>query len=344
MRFFILCILSALALVHCMDYACPKGNSKTKTVTLSPGDSYTFNTNYNDGDTYLPQTKCSVVYKAAKNCKKGIKFSCSSFDLPNMDTKNCRKGDELILGKEAYCGDTTPNPVTLTGKAAKKGLKVMFTSDKKTAGSGAQCTAMCLDGAVTPAPTTTTLASSSVTPQSSMEKKIKEIESTLNNTITYVQSLEKELADKDERLDNMTVRGRWCATRKKWTTEGQITYDKIFFSDTNMDITVTPLNINSGIFVVPATGTWRVNYSIFSIYCLHNFNIVNLYHRGLIVGEMVYNTVADTNCGWSTGGREAFFHAEKSETFYLRTPSAGAVHGKGLNDIMICFEYLNGFS
>merc|ERR1711997_1392350 len=83
------------------DYACPKGRSKMQRVTLSPGDSYTFNTNYDDGDTYGSKTKCSVVYKAAKKCKKGIKFSCSSLDLPNRDTKKCRKGDRLFLGKEA---------------------------------------------------------------------------------------------------------------------------------------------------------------------------------------------------------------------------------------------------
>ena len=45
----------------------------------------------------------------------------------------------------SYCGDKTPNPVILNGNAASMGLKVMFTSDQKTAGSGAQCTAMCLD-------------------------------------------------------------------------------------------------------------------------------------------------------------------------------------------------------
>ena len=33
----------------------------------------------------------------------------------------------------------------------KKGLKVVFTSDKKKSGGGAQCTAQCID----PAPTTT---------------------------------------------------------------------------------------------------------------------------------------------------------------------------------------------
>ena len=37
--------------------------------------------------------------------------------------------------------------MVLEGKAAKKGLKVQFTSDKKDQGSGAQCTATCLDKA-----------------------------------------------------------------------------------------------------------------------------------------------------------------------------------------------------
>ena len=45
----------------------------------------------------------------------------------------------------SYCGDETPSPVALFGNAASTELKVIFTSDKKTAGSGAQCTAMCLD-------------------------------------------------------------------------------------------------------------------------------------------------------------------------------------------------------
>ena len=56
-----------------------------------------------------------------------------------------------------YCGTNGPDPVTLKGKAAKKGLRVMFASDKKIVGDGAECTAVCLDGATvtTEAPTTT---------------------------------------------------------------------------------------------------------------------------------------------------------------------------------------------
>ena len=50
-----------------------------------------------------------------------------------------------------------PDPITLTGKAVKKGLRVMFISDKKTFGDGAQFTAECLEGAATTEAPTTTL-------------------------------------------------------------------------------------------------------------------------------------------------------------------------------------------
>jgi len=155
MRTFLLLSL-VLAIAHCQDYTCPKGKSKPKKIMLSPGDSYTFNTN-NDGDTYFPKTKCAAIYKAHKKCKDGIRFSCDGFDLPNRDANRCRKGDRLILGKKAYCQTNSPDPITLKGKAAKKGLRVMFISDKKSQGDGPVCTAVCLDGAAatTTAPTTT---------------------------------------------------------------------------------------------------------------------------------------------------------------------------------------------
>jgi len=172
MRIFILSLSLVLALVQCEDYSCPKGKSRVKRIVLSPGDSVSYNTNYENGATYYPKTKCPVQFKAHKKCKDGIKFSCSGFDLPNRsgEAKKCKKGDKLILGRTAYCGSEGPDDVTLTGKAARKGLKVLFVSDKKTQGDGAQCTAQCLDGAATTeAPTTTSGSStaSSAAPASS---------------------------------------------------------------------------------------------------------------------------------------------------------------------------------
>ena len=94
-----LLITQIIHFVHTSDYSCPKGKSKTKKIVLSPGDSFSYNTNFDDQ--YYPKTKCPVVYKAAKKCKAGIRFSCDSFDLPNRDSAKCRKGDRLILGKKA---------------------------------------------------------------------------------------------------------------------------------------------------------------------------------------------------------------------------------------------------
>merc|ERR1719150_573894 len=87
------------------------------------------------------------------SCKK-MKFSCSSLDLPNKDKKKCRKGDRLMVGKKVFCLKKKPS-VTVQGKAAKKGLKVMFMTDKKKFGGGAQCTAECIQGVTTTTPSTT---------------------------------------------------------------------------------------------------------------------------------------------------------------------------------------------
>ena len=56
----------------------------------------------------------------------------------------------------SYCGSNIPDDVTLTGTAAKKGLKVTFLSDKKRVGRGAQCVAQCIDGSATTSTTSTT--------------------------------------------------------------------------------------------------------------------------------------------------------------------------------------------
>ena len=50
---------------------------------------------------YFPNTKCPVLYKSSDVCKDGFTFSCSSFDLPNQNSKRCTKGEKLVVGKKA---------------------------------------------------------------------------------------------------------------------------------------------------------------------------------------------------------------------------------------------------
>lgn len=45
----------------------------------------------------------------------------------------------------SFCGGNIPDDTILTGKSARKGLRVHFVSDKENVGSGAQCVARCLD-------------------------------------------------------------------------------------------------------------------------------------------------------------------------------------------------------
>ena len=48
-------------------------------------------------------------------------------------------------------------------------------------------------------------------------------------------------------ITTLGVLGSWCATKNDWSTVGTITYDILTYSDSNnMEITSTPLDINSG--------------------------------------------------------------------------------------------------
>merc|ERR1719328_409339 len=95
------------------------------------------------------------MYKPSKSkktkCKK-LKFSCTTFDLPNKDAKKCRKGDKLRVGKQFFCKSKSPSI------QSTKPIKLMFMSDKKDSSGSATCTIECVGStpAPTPSPPTTT--------------------------------------------------------------------------------------------------------------------------------------------------------------------------------------------
>ena len=134
--------------------------------------------------------KCQVTFKLMSSCKK-MRFSCpsQSMDLPN-NKENCKKGDKLQVGKQRWVESVIPsyhqftlwishilNPKhrhdlhyiepfhscrycqsmnvskEIAGKQGRRGLKVVFTSDKKKSGGGAQCTAQCIDPVSATTPT-----------------------------------------------------------------------------------------------------------------------------------------------------------------------------------------------
>ena len=63
-----------------------------------------------------------------------------------------------------------------------------------------------------------------------------------------LEDIEK-LKEQVERLDRLALRGTWCAYRSgndKITGVGILSYDRLTFSDTNLDINWTPLNTRTG--------------------------------------------------------------------------------------------------
>ena len=60
---------------------------------------------------------------------------------------------------------------------------------------------------------------------------------------------EFQIESLSSQIDSLGARGHWCATRTQddWRTPGTITYERITYSDSNMNISALPLDINTGI-------------------------------------------------------------------------------------------------
>ena len=76
-----------------------------------------------------------------------------------------------------------------------------------------------------------------------IRKLTDDITAVQNDVASMAADVERHSAD----ITSLGVRGYWCATRnEKWNTVGTITYESLTYSDSNLDITSTPLDINSG--------------------------------------------------------------------------------------------------
>ena len=64
-----------------------------------------------------------------------------------------------------------------------------------------------------------------------------------NDVTSMAAGVKRNSAD----ITILGVMGHWCGYKFIWDTVGTITYDSITYSDSNMNIPDTPLNINTGI-------------------------------------------------------------------------------------------------
>ena len=177
----------------------------------------------------------------------------------------------------------------------------------------------------------------------------------VNNVTQDVVNLKASDQKQASQIKSVSIYGKWCGYHNYWTKSNSIiTYQSLKFARTNMEITGTPLNINtgnshecygyldiniclSGVFTVPVSGAWRVTYSMYSR-LESGENRVYVYFNGnqLPESELVF-TETDTGKKRSTGGREVTVAASAGDTIYLKT----AGMEDSYHDIYFCVAFEN---
>lgn len=81
---------------------------------------------------------------------------------------------------------------------------------------------------------------------SSMSEELEQQKTVIESLTSSDRQQQTTIGDNIKRLDSQATRGSWCAYKGKWNTGGTVTYDKLTLSDSNMNITDTPLDIKTG--------------------------------------------------------------------------------------------------
>merc|ERR1711971_140108 len=137
---------------------------------------------------------------------------------------------------------------------------------------------------------------------------------------TKFKSLTSSVQQQAAQIKSVSTYGKWCGFQSGWSTSNSIiTYQSLKFARTNMGITGTPLNINTGVFTVPVAGVWRVTYSLFSRVHSNEDNQVYVYFNGNQLWESVHYTHSSSGTDFHSGGREVTVSAGNGDTIYLKT-------------------------
>ena len=82
-----------------------------------------------------------------------------------------------------------------------------------------------------------------------------DVVSLTDDVVTLASSDQQEIKIEDniQRLDTLSTRGRWCGYQDSWSIDNSIIrynhynrYNRYFFTDTNMNVSMTPLDITTG--------------------------------------------------------------------------------------------------
>ena len=77
-----------------------------------------------------------------------------------------------------------------------------------------------------------------------------DVVSLTDDVVTLMSSDEQQeimIEDNVQRLETLSIRGRWCGYQDDWYPDNSVfSYIRMFFSDSNMNLTETPLDLNTG--------------------------------------------------------------------------------------------------
>jgi len=167
-----------------------------------------------------------------------------------------------------------------------------------------------------------------------LQEDVEENSALITNVIDDVVSLTSSNQQQTMQIESLGARSHWCGYQNLWTSVGTITYNNIFFSDSNMNITADPLDINTGIFTVPVSGAWRLSFSMWSLVGSGDFNYCYLFINGEALID--HNTYSQSGAVSSTSGRVVTLEASAGDNIEIRTTEMTGTYW----DILYCAEFI----
>merc|ERR1711971_348565 len=149
------------------------------------------------------------------------------------------------------------------------------------------------------------------------------------------------IEDNSQRLDSLSTRGTWCASRYRWKTTGTIPFEKHTLLDSNMDINGRPLDIDTGVFNAPNVGVYLITFSYLAFNDPGEQTDVYIYKNGARLEELIHNTgygSGGSGTVRSTSGRSIYQRLEAGDTISLH---AGHLSGKNIYRILFCIQFIN---
>merc|ERR1711971_44668 len=149
------------------------------------------------------------------------------------------------------------------------------------------------------------------------------------------------IEDNSQRLDSLSTRGTWCASRYRWKTTGTIPFEKHTLLDSNMDINGRPLDIDTGVFTAPNVGVYLITFSYLAFNDPGEQTDVYIYKNSARLEELIHNTgygSGGSGTVRSTSGRSIYQRLEAGDTISLH---AGHLSGKNIYRILFCIQFIN---